>query len=261
MQRALRIVRSLGVVLAVLVGWVALSSGSRPPGTSSAAAMPRPPRTRGAPTQQSQSPFAAAKAERLIRERLACLGCHQLDGDGGRIGPDLTDVGSRRSAAFIERMIRDPQGAVPGVVMPKTPLTEPVLLLLVDYLQSRGGPPMSPDPVAGTAESRTVSRDAETLYAGFCAQCHGNNGDGEGFNAEALPVPPTDHTDSTYMSTRSDDSLYDTIHAGGYIMNMSHRMPGFGQTFTDPEIRSLVGYLRELCRCAGPAWSRDQRAP
>ena len=62
-----------------------------------------------------------------------------MDGDGGRIAPDLTDVGSRRSAAFIESMIRDPQRTVPGTVMRKTPMTDQVLLLLVDYLRSPGG--------------------------------------------------------------------------------------------------------------------------
>ena len=257
----MRTVRSLGVVLAVLAGWGALSSGSRQPEIPPAQVTPSSPRAQGAREHRPLSPFAAAKAERLIRERLPCLGCHELDGDGGRIAPDLTDVGSRRSAAFIESMLRDPQGTVPGTVMPKTPMTEQLLLLLVDYLRSRGGPPMNPDPVTESAEIPATSRDAGTLYARFCASCHGSDGDGAGFNAGTLPVQPTDHTDSSHMSTRPDDSLYDTIHAGGYIMNMSNRMPGFGYTLTHAEIRALVKYLRGLCECNGPGWSRDQRMP
>lgn len=252
---------SLGLVLAVLAGWGALSSGSQQPGIPSAQVTQSSPLARSAGEHQPLSPFAAAKAERLIRERLPCLGCHELDGDGGRMAPDLTDVGSRRSAAFIESMIRDPQRTVPGTVMPKTPMTEQLLLLLVDYLRSRGGPPMSPDPVTEKAEVLAMSREAGTLYARFCAPCHGSDGNGAGFNAGALPIQPTDHTDSAHMSTRPDDSLYDTIHAGGYIMNMSNRMPGFGYTLTHTEIRGLVKYLRGLCECDGPGWSRDQRIP
>ncbi len=268
MKRSVVHVRSLGVVLAILAGWGALSSGRPQPGIPptqvTQSSPPPPPQARSAGEHQPLSPFAAAKAERLIRERLPCLGCHELDGDGGRIAPDLTDVGSRRSAAFIESMIRDPQRTVPGTVMPKTPMTEQVLLLLVDYLRSPGGagPSMSPDPVTENAEIPAMSRgDAATLYARFCASCHGSDGDGAGLNAGALPVQPTDHTDSAHMSTRPDDSLYDTIHAGGYIMNMSNRMPGFGYTLTPGEIRGLVRYLRGLCECNGPGWSRDQRMP
>ncbi|MBI2536097.1 MAG: cytochrome c, partial [Gemmatimonadetes bacterium] len=51
------------------------------------------------------SRFDQQKAEWLLRERLSCLGCHRLEGQGGAIGPDLTDVADRRSAEFIFRMI------------------------------------------------------------------------------------------------------------------------------------------------------------
>jgi mono/diheme cytochrome c family protein len=61
------------------------------------------------------------------------------------------------------------------------------------------------------------------------------------------------------MSRRSDDALFDAIYAGGYIMNRSNRMPPFGQTLAREQIWSLVRYLRTLCRCEGPTWSRDNR--
>ncbi len=48
---------------------------------------------------QSLSAFAKQKAERLLKEQLPCLGCHRLHGDGGTIGPDLSTVRERRSAA------------------------------------------------------------------------------------------------------------------------------------------------------------------
>lgn len=38
-----------------------------------------------------------------------CLNCHTLGKGGGKIGPDLTDVGSRRSADWLRRWIRDPK--------------------------------------------------------------------------------------------------------------------------------------------------------
>ncbi|HVT38638.1 MAG TPA: hypothetical protein VHE78_06330, partial [Gemmatimonadaceae bacterium] len=59
--------------------------------------------------QQTLSAFDEAKARSLLRTQLPCLGCHELDGDGGRSAPALTSVGSRRPAAYIRAMIEDPQ--------------------------------------------------------------------------------------------------------------------------------------------------------
>lgn len=207
------------------------------------------------------TPSARAKAEHLIRDRLPCLGCHKLDDDGGIIGPDLSVVGDRRSADFIRRMITDPQGTLPGTRMPKTPMPDAWRDLVVSYLAGRRTsgsavgsraaaplltpPPVPPDP------------SAATLYARTCEFCHGDRGEADGFNAPYLPVKPTAHADSAYMATRPDDTLFDAIYGGGYIVNRSHRMPAFGATFSRKQIWELVRYLRELCRCEGPAWSRD----
>jgi mono/diheme cytochrome c family protein len=101
--------------------------------------------------------------------------------------------------------------------------------------------------------------DSAALYARLCAACHGRTGGGDGDNARYLPVRPTVHADSQYMSRRPDDALFDAIYAGGFIMNRSNRMPPFGGSLTREQVWSLVRHLRTLCRCAGPAWSRDNQ--
>ncbi len=205
------------------------------------------------------SPFQRTKAEYLLKQRLPCLGCHRLDGDGGIIGPDLSAVADRRSPAFIRRMIYDPQNVLPGTIMPKTPMPDSWRDLVARYLAERRGAggeisdPVSPASLPPRHES------GRELYARFCAPCHGARGGGDGPNARYLPVRPTIHADSAYLSTRPDDTLFDAIYGGGYILNRSHRMPAFGWTLTREEIWSLVRYLRQLCRCQGPAWSRDGR--
>src|SRR6266511_1708492 len=177
------------------------------------------------------SAFAAAKARTLIRERLPCLGCHRLDAEGGRIGPDLS------------------------------PLAPETLELVASYLAQRvpaGKPAGARAPGAATrAPAAPSRRSAKELYGSYCAACHGAAGNGDGYNAAFLPVRPAVHADPRAMSERSDDQLFDAIAAGGYVLSRSNRMPGFGQTLTVHEIRALVGYIRELCRCQGPAWSRD----
>ena len=49
----------------------------------------------------------------------------------------------------------------------------------------------------------------------------------------------------------------DTIFGGGVIMNRSARMPAFGESLNTVQIRALVRYIRTLCHCEGPQWSRD----
>lgn len=211
---------------------------------------------------QSSDPlslYQRTKAEWLLENRLACLACHALDGVGGRIGPDLSQVGGRRTPAFIRAMLVDPRGANPNGTMPREPISPSTLDLLVTYLAERGGPLRGNETESGRddSHSRGARSPAAEVYARLCAACHGAQGRGDGPNARYLPVRPTVHADGAYMALRPDDVLYDAIYAGGYVMDRSNRMPGFGHTLAPETIRGLVRYLRELCRCEGPAWSRD----
>jgi mono/diheme cytochrome c family protein len=191
----------------------------------------------GRAQDQSITPFSKQKAEALLREHLPCLGCHKLNGEGGAIGPDLTTVRQRRSAAYVTAMIADPQRVVPGSIMPRTLMPASTRDLITRYL---------------------VNQDAQgaALYAKWCAACHGTTGRGDGPNADNLPVKPAAHASREAMSARPDDSLYDTIAGGGAVMNRSPRMPAFGATLTPGEIHALVRHIRSLCGCEGPQWSR-----
>jgi mono/diheme cytochrome c family protein len=94
-------------------------------------------------------------------------------------------------------------------------------------------------------------------YTRLCAACHGEAGRGDGYNARYLSVRPADHTDPAAMAMRPDDVLYDAIAAGARYLDRSPEMPGFGDVLDDSRIRGLVAYIRTLCSCEGPAWSRD----
>lgn len=229
-------------------------------GVPPAGAIAQTPAARRAP--HPLSAFAIAKAERLLRDRLPCLGCHELAGQGGRIGPSLSNVRARRDRDYIAAMIRDPQRTAPGTIMPRVPMDTATASLVADYLSQRAASPeppaLVPPPAYGTPPEAPPD-DPAVVYHRRCAPCHGLRGDGDGYNAPFLPIPPTPHSSPDYMSTRSDDALFDAIAGGGYIMNRSARMPPFGRTLSAAQIRGLVTYLRALCGCAGPAWSRDNR--
>ncbi len=149
--------------------------------------------------------------------------------------------------------------------MPRVPLDSARRDLLVAYLSGRkaavagtrsaGGPLRTPPraPAPGSARAPAAT------YAAYCAPCHGERGNGKGYNAPYLPDPPGPHADPAITGLRSDDELFDVIFVGGYAYGRPARMPPWGQTLSTAEIRGLVGYIRGLCHCQGPEWSRGSR--
>jgi ubiquinol-cytochrome c reductase cytochrome b subunit len=75
-------------------------------------------------------------AGRSIFGRSGCTACHSIQGKGGKIGPDLTHVGSRRDAVWLLKHFKDPQSVSPGSIMPKVDLPEKELQDLTDYMLS-----------------------------------------------------------------------------------------------------------------------------
>ncbi|MEA3245172.1 MAG: c-type cytochrome [Gemmatimonadota bacterium] len=205
--------------------------------------------------QPTLTTFDETKARALLRSQLPCLGCHELDGDGGHSAPSLTTVGARRSGRYIAEMIRDPQARLPGAAMPRHDMPAHTRDLITRFL-SRDARGADVAAVASPPAASARAPDGAALYAKWCAACHGESGRGDGPNARDVPVPPARHADSAAMSKRPDDSLYDVIAAGGLAWGRSARMPAFGATLSDGEIRALVAHIRTLCKCVGPAWSR-----
>lgn len=219
-------------------------------------------------TPEVLSPFSMGKAEALLRDRWSCLGCHRLGDDGGRIGPRLDGAARRLRPEYVRALIEDPSHLAPGTIMPGS-LEQPDRLdLIASYLLQREAAWEGSQRVAeidlrtaGSLRSPAASPGVgASVYRARCAPCHGEEGGGDGFNAPYLPVAPTAHRDSAVISLRPDDVLYDGIYAGGRILGKSHRMPAFGASLSDAEIRAVVAYIRVLCGCRGPAWSRDPRA-
>lgn len=70
-----------------------------------------------------------------------CYGCHQLHGEGGRVGPDLTTEGDRaRSNEWLVGHFRNPGAYVKGSLMPATSnLNDAQLQALTEFLQSQHG--------------------------------------------------------------------------------------------------------------------------
>ncbi len=207
-----------------------------------------------------RSAFAMNKAALLLRDKLSCLGCHSLEDKGGRIAPDLAHARSRLQPNYVLNIIRNPRAIAPHSIMPQAPLPDDTVQLIADFLLQRDSPSLQTtylSPLDYRVITSTATNRAAQNYARHCASCHGIDGRGDGFNAAFLPTKPTSHADPLAMSRRPDDTLFDGIHAGGFVLNKSHRMPSWGNSFSAEEIRELVAHIRSLCRCEGPEWSRD----
>jgi mono/diheme cytochrome c family protein len=157
-------------------------------------------------------------------------------------------------------MIRDPQRMVPGTAMPRVSMPDEWIVLLAGYLGGADRDSIAVPALSPIAAPAPLGIPPAQTYARFCAACHGTRGEGDGPNAIHLPVMPSRHADAAAMSLRPDDSLYDAIAGGGWIMGKSARMPPFGSTLAPDDIRGLVRHIRVLCQCEGPAWSRDGAA-
>jgi len=91
----------------------------------------------------TEEPPAAAKKSRfqeeltgeaLFNER--CRQCHMVRETGGAVGPDLSQVGSKRDPRFLEQVIREPSKLYPGTVMPPyDTFSKKQVDSLVDYLR------------------------------------------------------------------------------------------------------------------------------
>jgi putative heme-binding domain-containing protein len=53
------------------------------------------------------------RGRRLVNDKGGCLRCHSIGGVGGITAPTLTEIGARRSAAFLRKTLLDPESTLP----------------------------------------------------------------------------------------------------------------------------------------------------
>ncbi|MSQ31277.1 MAG: cytochrome c [Dehalococcoidia bacterium] len=115
----------------------------------------------------------------------------------------------------------------------------------------------------GDRPSAAVIERCRAIYQGSCATCHGVRGEGEGPgwktpNADgAYPAPPHDSTGHTWH--HADRLLFEIVKDGGARYNsptFQSRMPAWGATLSDDDIRAVLAYIKTLW---GPSERDAQR--
>lgn len=65
----------------------------------------------------------AARGQAIFEGKGGCTACHRVNGRGPRVAPDLSDIGAIRSAAALQRSLRDPTAAMLPINRPVRAVT------------------------------------------------------------------------------------------------------------------------------------------
>jgi mono/diheme cytochrome c family protein len=88
--------------------------------------------------------------------------------------------------------------------------------------------------------SEAVLQSARAIYNEKCAQCHGHEGQGDGWEAKSHGSPPADLTDPARMAAQPDGELFYKISAG------KRPMPAFQNRLTEEQRWQLVLLVRSF---------------
>jgi ubiquinol-cytochrome c reductase cytochrome b subunit len=182
---------------------------------SNTAAQPR----ESAAASSEKVPSANAQKGAELYQTQGCGACHEIDGQGGTAGPDLSDEANKgRSADWLAAQIRNAKAHNASSIMPPYPsLSQEQVESLVAYMLSlrAGGekPAASAQPGGERKETPPVARGVESqqlpasgkqgppgevatliggvklgriLFADYCSSCHGPQG------TDNVPDPGSD---------------------------------------------------------------------
>ncbi len=169
-----------------------------------------------------------------------CAPCHGDLGEGGQNpanpGQLIAAIGSaeflntRDDTTLFEIISQGQpdQGMSPFSISNGGILDDDQINAIVAYLRSwQANPPVTTPPQLTIP---TVNLTADQVYSGFCAQCHGLNGEGS--------VGPTLND----LSDDTDQEISDVINHG--ISDTF--MPAFGSILSDAQIHDLVALIRQF---------------
>lgn len=107
----------------------------------------------------------------------------------------------------------------------------------------------------GRSPVEVAEAQGQIVYVRYCAICHGESGEGDGFNAynvhAAFGVGPTAFADSSGFASLNEDTALLVIRDGGPAMGKSSAMPPWGHTLTPSEVRDVWQFICSLPRRAG----------
>ncbi len=167
-----------------------------------------------------------------------------------RHGPDLANVGARRSAAWLKLHFLNPRDLNPDSVMPSYAglFHDGRGDDLVAFL--RAVPPEASAAVVASAAAwspvaATVLPDAAPLFARHCAACHGPDAMGNGKLAPTLAKPPANLRRGPFLWSPNGPELETRLARIIKFGVPGTDMPGH-ETLTDAQVLALARYVLGL---------------
>ncbi len=99
---------------------------------------------------------------------------------------------------------------------------------------------------AAGAHAQDEHAKAAQLFKMYCANCHGEKGDGAGPLGKTLNPPPRDFTKSEFKFGGTDEDLFQVISNGAASKGGSPMMAPWGAAIPEPDRRALIKYIRSL---------------
>ncbi len=110
----------------------------------------------------------------------------------------------------------------------------------------------SPEGVIRPHPSLYEMEIGKQTFQKYCAGCHGDTGQGDGFNSFNLDPHPRDLSDPTFQKSKTNVDLAETIRRGGAGVGLSSLMPPWGHTLDARHVDAVVLYVRSLKRSSAP---------
>jgi mono/diheme cytochrome c family protein len=174
-----------------------------------------------------------------------------------RQGPDLAQVGNRRSPEWQRLHLKNPQAMHPGSRMPAYAYLfrgeEGRGEALVAYLASLGEESLV-ERIAVAARWQPSVRggvgvgadEGARLFSMWCAACHGAEGRSDGALAGQLSVRPPDWTREPWRHVRADEPRVETALARIIKFGLLGTPMAGHEYFTDGEAVALARYVARL---------------
>jgi mono/diheme cytochrome c family protein len=171
---------SIICVLSIIIAGCFMSKSDNSPGSDPA------PGSKAVKSDPDTISTGGAERGKALFDSIGCMGCHMVNGEGGRVGPDLSDEANKgRSRKWYTIQIRNPRENDPQSIMPAyNNLSDQKVNDLIDYLMTLSTKKDSKQEHTSAGMQVSMNRDGSSqsavvslsqagqTWAEVCGRCH-----------------------------------------------------------------------------------------